>query len=313
MATLLVQLPGSPAQPFPLVKPLTSLGGSADADLRLPDVRGVIAIEFDGKAFSATALDGATLNVNGKKRDQIVLSDGDLLALGRANIVFRSSDRIPTPVEVARVPTTNGQPEPAALALSALTRLQDLLARESNAMQALALLLDGLIESVKADRGFLLVVEEGAPRVEVARNFQKQDIANAVERLSDSIVAKVLQTREPLIVSDALTDREFSASASVISLKLSSVMCIPLIRRGDLFGVVYLGNDKLANLFTQRELTLARALCGAATLALESAVERDELRAKNTRLVQQLEEQQFGDIVGSCDSMKDIFRKVDKV
>src|SRR5439155_1376996 len=83
-----------------------------------------------------------------------------------------------------------------------------------------------------ADKGFVIIVDEGAPRVVVARNFQRQDIENAVERLSDSIVERVLQTRQPVIVSDAIHDEQFNASASVVNLKLSSVMCVPVIRRG---------------------------------------------------------------------------------
>ena len=65
MAILLVSAEGSPPLSFPLVKPLTSLGSSLDSDLRLPDLRGVVAIQFDGAQFTATALNGAALVVNG--------------------------------------------------------------------------------------------------------------------------------------------------------------------------------------------------------------------------------------------------------
>ena len=61
MATLVVRNPGLPPSSYPLVKPLTSVGASAESDLRVPDVRGVIAIQFDGASFTATALEGAAL------------------------------------------------------------------------------------------------------------------------------------------------------------------------------------------------------------------------------------------------------------
>ena len=84
---------------------------------------------------------------------------------------------------------------------------------------------------MKADKGFVLTVEGGAPEILAARNFQRQDIEDAVERLSDSIVRRALDTKQPVIVSDAVHDAQFNASASVVNLKLASVMCVPLLLR----------------------------------------------------------------------------------
>jgi transcriptional regulator with PAS, ATPase and Fis domain len=90
-------------------------------------------------------------------------------------------------------------------------------------------------------------------------------------------------------------------------------MCVPHIRRGELMGAFYLGNDSIASLFTERELTLMTSFCATATLLLERALELDELRTQKRELETRLEEQAYGDILGACDAMRDIFRKVDKV
>jgi transcriptional regulator with GAF, ATPase, and Fis domain len=313
MATLVIHKENAAPTSFPLVKPLTSIGAAADSDVQLPDVRGVVAIQFDGAQFTATALNGAALVVNGKRRDRHALADGDQLQLGKTQLIFESADRIPTPAEVVRLggrePASRDQ---ASLAVQRLAELAASLAKESPS-KALSLLLDAIVEVTRADKGFLIVVEDGEARVATARNFQRQDIANAVERLSDSIVARVIETREPLIVSDALHDASFNASASVVNLKLCSVMCVPLVRRGELFGAVYVGNDRVANLFTERELLLMTSFCSTAALLLERALELDELRAEKRELESKLEAQTYGDIIGSCDAMKDIFRKIDKV
>jgi len=187
------------------------------------------------------------------------------------------------------------------------------LAREPALDKALARLLDSIVEVVKADKGFVLLVTDGAPSVVAARNLHRENIANAVERLSDSIVSRVLNERTPLIVSDALHDPQFNASESVVNLKLASVMCVPLIIRGELTGAVYVGNDSLANLFTERELVLMTSFCSTAALLLEFARQLDELRADKAELVSRLEEQAYGEILGSADAMRDIFRKVEKV
>jgi transcriptional regulator with GAF, ATPase, and Fis domain len=308
MATLVVHAKGAPPARYPLVKPLTSVGAGAESDLRVPDVRGVVAIQFDGSNFTATALEGAALVVNGKKRGQHTLSDGDTLQLGATQLVFQSADRIPTPAEVSRL----GR-DAASLAVQRLAEFSAQLAREPALDKALARLLDSIVEVVKADKGFVILVTETGPQVIAARNLHRENIANAVERLSDSIVSRVIKEREPIIVSDALHDPLFNVSESVVNLKLCSVMCVPLIVRGELTGAVYVGNDRLANLFTEHELVLMTSFCSTAALLLEFARQLDELRADKAELVSRLEEQAYGEILGSADAMRDIFRKIEKV
>jgi len=291
------------------VKPLVSVGASSDSDVRVPHMRGVVAIQFDGRSFTATALEGAPLVVNGRKRDRCALEDGDTLDVAGARLVFEKADREAAPETSAAA----ARSEATALAVTRLAEFAQALGREPALDRALIKLLDSIIEVVKADKGFVLVVEGGAPEVLAARNFQQQDIEDAVERLSDSIVRRALDTKEPLIVSDAINDEQFNASESVVNLKLASVMCVPLLLRGEVSGAVYVGNDRLTSLFTARELLLMTSFCSTATLLLEHAKTLDELRADKADLQSRLDAQAYGDIIGACEPMRDIFRKIDKV
>jgi transcriptional regulator with GAF, ATPase, and Fis domain len=307
MATLVVHTVGEAPAFVPLVKPLTTLASAADSDVRVPDLRGVVAIQYDGESFTATALEGAHLIVNGKKRGQHTLADGDTIQLGATQLVFQGGERAPTPLH---------QPapeEPASIATLRLAEFARQLANEPGVDSALTRLLDALIEVVRADKGFVLVVNDGAPQVLKARNFQRENVADAVERLSDTIVNRVLQTRQALCIEDAVHDAQFNASESVVNLKLASVMCLPLVMRGELLGAIYLGNDKLANLFTDRELEVAMSFCSTAVLLVELGRQLDELRADKKALLERLDEHAYGDIIGACDPMRDIFRKIDKV
>jgi len=308
MATLVVHAEGAAPSFVPLVKPLTTLAAAPDSDVRVPDLRGVVAIQFDGESFIATALEGAHLVVNGKRRGQHTLADGDTMELGGTQLVFQSGERIQPPVALRR----DGLSGPE-LATSRLAQFARQLANEPGVDSALARLLDALIEVVRADKGFVLVVNDGVPQVLKARNFQRENVADAVERLSDTIVRRVLETRQPLRIEDALHDSQFNASESVVNLKLASVMCLPLVMRGEMVGAIYVGNDKLTNLFTDRELEVATSFCSTAVLLVELGRQLDELRADKKALLDRLDEHAYGDIIGACDPMRDIFRKIDKV
>src|SRR5262249_37166038 len=117
--------------------------------------------------------------------------------------------------------------------------------------QLLESLMDTVIAITNADKGFLVLMEGDRPAVKVARNLKRENIADAVAQLSDSILEKVVRTKQLLIISDALKDEEFASSLSVVNLKLSSVMCVPLPERANLLGVIYVGNDNVAELFDE--------------------------------------------------------------
>ena len=110
----------------------------------------------------------------------------------------------------------------------------------------------------------------GGVRVKVARNLKRENLADALLQLSDSIVEKVVKTKKAVIVSDALHDQEFSNAMSVMSLKLSSVMCVPLLERGNLLGVLYVGNDSVAQLYDESHLEVLTIFAAQASLIIRN-------------------------------------------
>jgi transcriptional regulator with GAF, ATPase, and Fis domain len=174
-------------------------------------------------------------------------------------------------------------------------------------------LMDAVVEITNADKGFLVLLEGETVDVKVARNVNKENIADAVSQLSDSIVAKVIRTRKPVIVSDAMRDDEFSAAKSVMSLKVSSVICVPLLDRGRLLGLIYVGNDSIRDLFQHDTLRVLSVFASQASLIVANALLLNELKVDNKRLNDRLEQYRFGEIVGTSPPMQAVFRKVEKI
>ena len=191
--------------------------------------------------------------------------------------------------------------DPGHEALSTLQRLTTFSARllQSGDVPALLeALLDEAIDLTRGDRGFLVLVEGEQRSVRVARNVSRENLALDLERLSDTVVDRVLRTGEPLLVSDATADPEFSASTSVVNLKLSSVLCVPLMHRGRPFGLVYVGSDRVGTHFDRRGLDTLTIFAAQASLLVQNALLLDELRADNRGLRERLEQQRFGDLLG---------------
>ncbi|HEX7699868.1 MAG TPA: sigma 54-interacting transcriptional regulator, partial [Kofleriaceae bacterium] len=200
--------------------------------------------------------------------------------------------------------------------LDAYTKLfefSDRLMHVRDLTELLDALMDAVIEITNADKGFLVLLEGDTIDVKIARNLNRENIADAVSQLSDSIIAKVVRSRKPVIVSDAMRDDEFSAAKSVMQLKVSSVICVPLLDRGRLLGLIYVGNDSIRDLFQQDTLRILTVFSSQASLIVANALLLNELRVDNKRLSERLEQYRFGEIVGTSPPMQQVFRKVEKI
>jgi transcriptional regulator with GAF, ATPase, and Fis domain len=173
--------------------------------------------------------------------------------------------------------------------------------------------MDAVIEITNADKGFLILMEDNDLDVKVARNLKRENIADAVSQLSDSIVAKVVKHKRPVIISDAMNDDEFAQAKSVMNLKLTSVICVPLLERGNLIGLIYVGNSSIVDLFTQDTLSVLTIFAAQASLIVAHALLLDELQHDNRQLHDKLEKMRFGEIVGTSPGMQEVFRKIEKV
>ncbi|MFP2912418.1 sigma 54-interacting transcriptional regulator, partial [Pyxidicoccus sp. 3LFB2] len=226
----------------------------------------------------------------------------------------------PPPREVSRTSTSDshtselpGVPGRELVLLRRLTAFSERLLGLYDVERILEGLMDEAIEVTRADKGFLILMENGDPRVKVARNVARENIEDAVEKLSDSIIAKVVKDQKPLIVADAVDAPEFKASESVVNLRVHSVMCVPLMHKGDLFGVIYVGNDRLVNRFEPKSADMLTIFAAQASLVLQNAMLVNDLKLDNTELRRKLEDQRYGDIVGACQGMRDVYKRIDKI
>jgi transcriptional regulator with GAF, ATPase, and Fis domain len=312
MPCLLYMPPGkSSLQTFPLFKKITSIGSSDDHDivLELPEHPNetFALVHFDGKAFHVQqAARRLEMVVNDKKKRKATLAHGDLIEIGPASLRFQLYD------EPAAEDEETANQEQLDVYRKLYTFSHELLGNYQ-VSALLESLMDHIIGLSQADKGFLILVEGDRVDVRVARNMKRETILDGEGQLSDSIVSKVVQTRQPIIVSDALHDQEFSSSMSVISLRLCSVMCVPLIARGTLLGALYVGNDNVVNLFERRHLDVLSIFASQAALVVANALLVNDLQLRNSELQSTLDAMRFGSIIGSCPSMKEVYRKVEKV
>ncbi len=308
MPRLIVRHPDGSSRAFSLVKRITAVGSAPDNDVPIP-LPGVpesaLHLEIDGAEIRLTGHRGTDYTLNGKKKAQGRLSDRDVISLGGASLTLE---------------LVEPSPEPAAADLGEFQLLRSLVSvaeqvtGRGDVQAMLEAILDAAIELTRADKGFVILPEGDRLVVRVARNIDSTiDLEDAERGVSDSIVRKAVEARRPILVHDALHDEEFSRSESVVNLKLCSVVCSPLLEKGDLIGLLYLGNDRIAHRFEDRSLELLSVFAAQASLLVRNALLANELRLESAQLKRQLDEAQYGDLIGACPGMREIYRRIDKV
>ncbi len=298
---------------FAIYKRVTSIGRAGANDIcvdadSLQDHHAQVI--FDGRDFSVSAVDpGSVIFVNGKKKKKSKIFHNDKLALGDVELVFSLYDESSS--------RERGEDEASQTwELAGMMKLSDFNRRllEIRAVpDQIEALLDAVIDVVHANKGFVILLRDGEPQIATARNVDQETIPDAVTQLSDSILRRCIDSRQPLIVSDAVNDTMFRSSESVLNLQLSSVMVAPLIAQGQLLGLIYVGNDNVVNLFEQSSLEILSIFAAQASLILQNAILLDQLTTDRDRMAEELDAQRFGDIVGSCPSLVEVFRRVEKV
>jgi transcriptional regulator with GAF, ATPase, and Fis domain len=308
---------GSPKL-FAIHKPVTTIGRGEANDVHLEDSSVMphhAQVVFNGRDFQLEELArDADIEINGKKKRRARLVDGDRIGLGGAQLGFTMYSELARP---ERVPAAQQDARSDEIAgLRKLFQFSERLMTSRSVDELLEALLDGVIEVTGADKGAVLMVDstDGARpelRVRALRNVRREAIEDPA--LSDSIVRHVVETKRPIIVSDALNDTTFGKSESVVALKLSSVMCAPLLNQGEVIGVLYVGNDEIKHLFMRPQLDLLVIFAGQASLIVQNAMLLTALREDKEKLTRELSDKRFGEIIGACPSMLEVFRKLEKV
>lgn len=144
-------------------------------------------------------------------------------------------------------------------------------------------ILDEIMLLVGADNGMLLLYPEaeGKPedeaderklQVKAARNMSGEEGGRKrFTEASSSIIRQVETEKTPLLASDAQLEGPFRNMNSVLLHDIKSVICAPVMAKGKLMGVIYLGNNHLNGLFDDYDLDVVDMLAGQAGVSLQNA------------------------------------------
>ncbi len=129
-----------------------------------------------------------------------------------------------------------------------------------------------------AQRGFLILPQDGGLSIEAAEDLDREGhyykTPMPLEQcpdLSHAIVHYVSRSRESIILAHAATEGLFVNDPYVARNRCKSILCMPLLNKGNLSAILYIENNLTANAFTPERKEILGIIAAQAAISLENA------------------------------------------
>lgn len=164
-----------------------------------------------------------------------------------------------------------------------------------------------------AERGAMFLLEENTnpPRLllRASKNLTPSDIAHPNFDSSMKLIGEVAHTGEGRIL------RSFSNDS------IRSCICVPMVLRDKIVGILYHDNRLLSSAFKQSDLELLAYFAGQAAFALDNTEAYEEIQRLNQKLreeklyfqEQHFQNLHFEEILGKSSAIKRVLSQVDQV
>jgi predicted ATPase/class 3 adenylate cyclase/GAF domain-containing protein/tRNA A-37 threonylcarbamoyl transferase component Bud32 len=163
----------------------------------------------------------------------------------------------------------------SSLDLSTIIKSSQTISKEIILNNLLKQMMKILIENAGAKTGCFLLQENNEWKIE-AESFSSDEPQIHTKNLQEeilplSIINYVIHSKKSLIIGDATKDARFSTDPYINSVKAKSILCMPLIRKDILAGILYLENRLSANVFTEERLGVLQLLITQIVISIDNA------------------------------------------
>jgi predicted ATPase/serine phosphatase RsbU (regulator of sigma subunit) len=215
--------------------------------------------------------------------------------------------------DTLRLGTSDSSQGPA-LDLGTVIKASQAISSEVQLDKLLSRLMTSVIENAGAERGFLLLEKNGQWVIEATGAINAAEVSVGLAQpideqsavLPSSVINYVARTREYVVLRDAAHEGPFTHDHYVLTRQPKSILCAPLLKQGELGGMLYLENNLNTAVFTTESLEILKLLASQAAISIDNArlygnleslvaARTAELRTANLHL-QQLNDQLTGEL-----------------
>jgi PAS domain S-box-containing protein len=164
------------------------------------------------------------------------------------------------------------------------------------------------LENAGADRGLLILPQVEDYRVEVEAQATHAGVEVRLGRSAikeaacpESVINYVIRTHRSVILDDGSRPGMDFEDAYFCNGAARSVFCLPLLRQGQLGGVLYLENSQTTYAFTPDRIAVLNVLAAQAAISLEKARLYGELKEREARIRRLVDANLIGIVIFTVD------------
>jgi predicted ATPase/serine phosphatase RsbU (regulator of sigma subunit) len=136
-----------------------------------------------------------------------------------------------------------------------------------------------VIENAGAQRGILLLKKDKKLFIEAEGSINSESTKvmtnipiEEYSELPSSVIYYVDRTKENKVLSNASADEKFNKDAYIIRSQTKSILCSPILKQGELTGILYLENNLSEGAFTADRLQVVNVLSSQAAISIDNAL-----------------------------------------
>lgn len=252
-------------------------------------------IEPEGGFYTIAAMSKTMVLVNGKKTRKCRITKNDIVTINDFTFTIDASATEPSP-EIGY----DGQ------AMANLLKFVTSVGKERNLAKLLKKMIATLVEITGGTEILIFKLDNnGCPQV-----FESNRGDNCPERFSDTIVRHVIESKSEVHIPSTLHDPEFGGSRSIADLKLTTVVCAPVIASDKCMGVIYIGSNNAGVSFSKTDLEVVK-ICAAVTGLLFNHI---DFIAEQQQTIERLSITTSDDgIIATCSAMRTVLSSVNAI
>jgi len=180
--------------------------------------------------------------------------------------------------------------------LQSLLKVNQMISSEIQLTNLLENLMLILLQNAGADTGCFIRVEEKQLWLEATGNVDQIKVLTdqAITNYSNhpdiplSIIKQVEKSLDIVLVDQAAKDDEYGNDAYFSHHNPSSSLCIPITNQAKLIAIVYLENENIEHAFSDKQITLLKAIAAQAAVSLSNAYLYNTLENRITERTKEL-------------------------
>lgn len=202
-------------------------------------------------------------------------------------LMLSNSSVITTNKTIHSVTPATRQSSSDLLDLNTILQASQILSGEIKLDKLLTAMMSIVIRNAGADKGFLLLPKQESWFIEAEALLDAKEIkvmqSIDIEKnilLANKIVNFVIRRKKSVLWPDRAKRGDFENDLYFQYAQPKSVLCMPLLNRGELVAVLYLENRNTEYAFTENRIETLRLLSSQITISIENALFYTELENK---------------------------------